>query len=509
MRSKIGKEQVPPRRNVFILIIIGVYLFLSLLMFDPKLFTGGDNAVYVILAESISRGKGYKDLYLPDPQPHTQYPFGFPLLLAPFVLIFGVNVILLKFVVLLSGVGALYFMIKICESLFKNKLYLLIASYVSLPIMITYNHWILSEMPFACFSLAAVYLLMKAERSAEHFYYFAFLCSIFAVFIRTAGIALIIGIVLWLVLSKRYKQLVIFLVLFLLLFIPWQMRTAGIEKGGGYIEQLLAKNPYQMELGSISVMDFIRRIWENFTYYAFKILPSTLMPFVKADVILGMTGLLFAVLAIIGFITRIKRCTVFEMYFIFAIIILLAWPKVWSSDRFLLPVLPIFVIYIYGGLFWIEAKLKARYLVEVVAGVIIFFNILGIATIVRQNVAWNVEYIEGDRYAGYSLDWRRYFELVEWARIHVPTDKVIMARKPEFVYLLSRHKSFIYPFTTDREQVREAIKKCDYIILDNFYWTATSSNYLLPVLRETPEKYRIMKKTAGPEFYLLRVATDS
>jgi hypothetical protein len=287
------------------------------------------------------------------------------------------------------------------------------------------------------------------------------------------------------------------------------MRNAGIERGGGYVEQLLARNPYQMELGRINVLDFIRRIADNFLYYAFRVLPSILLPVLRAEILLTIIGAIFTILTFIGFITRINRRSVFEMYFVFAIIVLLAWPYVWASDRFLLPVFPIFVIYIYCGVLWVKDKINFRRLVPAFAGIIILLNIIAIRPLVQQTVKWNAAYLKGDRYAGYGLDWRRYFEIVEWTRAHIPHGNLIMARKPEFVYLLAGHKSIIYPFTTDHAPIREAIKKCDYIILDNFFWTATSAFYLFPVIEETPEKYSILKKTGSPEFYLLKIEMDS
>jgi hypothetical protein len=478
-------------------------------MFDPKLFTGGDNAVYVILAQSICSGKGYKDLYLPGEPPHSQYPFGFPLMLAPFVLIFGANIIILKLVVLLTGLGALYFMVKICDELFKDKLYFLIASYVSIPIMITYNHWILTEMPFVFLSLAAVYLLMKSDSDRQVYGYLAFLCSIYAFLIRTAGIALIIGIILWLLLKKRYRQLVIFVLLFLVAFIPWQIRTAGAERGGGYVEQLLAKNPYQMELGRIDALGFLIRIWDNILYYAFTVLPSSLLPVLRAEMLRIIAGALFTILIIIGFVTRIKRYAVFDVYFVFAVIVLLAWPKVWSSERFLMTIIPILIIYIYSALSWVSSKINLKFIVETFAGLIICLNIYGIVPVVRLATTYNAAYLKGDRLAGYNLDWRRYFELIDWVRRKTPSGSVIMARKPEFVYILSGRKSFIYPFTSDHEQIRQSLSGCDYIILDNFTWTVTTLYYLFPVLEEEPEKYIIVKRTESPEFYLLKVVTDS
>ncbi|KPK63554.1 hypothetical protein AMJ83_06510 [candidate division WOR_3 bacterium SM23_42] len=509
MSRKKVKKHSKETKNRFLLLFVGIFLLLSLLLFDPKLFTGGDNAVYAILARSIARGKGYKDLYLPDEQPHTQYPFGFPLLLAPLVLIFGTNVLMLKCLVLLTGVAAFYFMCKICESLFRGKSYIILSMFISIPIFAIYNHWILSEMPFLFFSLGAVYLLMKTSAGRGHFYYLAFMFAIFAFFIRAAGISLILGITVWLLVKGRYKQLAIFIILFLIIFVPWQIRNAGITTSGGYLDQLLAKNPYQMEAGRITLLGLMTRVWDNLVLYAFTILPVSLMPFLKQGSVAVMVGLLFVALTGIGFFWRAKNLTVFEFYFTFGVLVLLGWPKVWSSDRFLLPILPIFLIYAYFGLSWLKEKINFKYMIEVFAGIFVLFNILEILPMVRQAIQDNTAYLKGDLHAGYTADWQRYFELIAWMQHNIPKDRIIMARKPEFVYLLSGHKSFRYPFTTNQEEVARAIARCDFVVLDNFYWTGTSRRYLFPVLQKTPEAYEIVKQTRRPEFYLLRVKGKS
>ncbi|HSG81565.1 MAG TPA: hypothetical protein VLC48_04910, partial [Gemmatimonadota bacterium] len=60
---------------------IAVHVFLAALLFDPKPFIGGDNAGYMILAESLESGQGYRDLYLPGSPRHVTYPPGYPVLL--------------------------------------------------------------------------------------------------------------------------------------------------------------------------------------------------------------------------------------------------------------------------------------------------------------------------------------------------------------------------------------------------------------------------------------------
>ncbi|MCK4815190.1 hypothetical protein KA005_05425, partial [bacterium] len=94
-------------RHVLIGMLL-VNLIFSLALFEPKPHTGGDNASYILLAESILRsGDGYSQGYRPvAPEPHTQYPFGYPLLLSPLSALFGRNILDFKFLSLAMILGS-------------------------------------------------------------------------------------------------------------------------------------------------------------------------------------------------------------------------------------------------------------------------------------------------------------------------------------------------------------------------------------------------------------------
>lgn len=62
--------------------LVGVHVVLGLLLYEPVLFTGGDNAGYMILGDAVRSGAGYRDLYRPEAPLHTKYPPGYPALLA-------------------------------------------------------------------------------------------------------------------------------------------------------------------------------------------------------------------------------------------------------------------------------------------------------------------------------------------------------------------------------------------------------------------------------------------
>ena len=61
--------------------LVVAHVILATLLFDPKPFVGGDNAGYLILAESLETGQGYRDIYLPDAPLHAKYPPFYPVLL--------------------------------------------------------------------------------------------------------------------------------------------------------------------------------------------------------------------------------------------------------------------------------------------------------------------------------------------------------------------------------------------------------------------------------------------
>ena len=262
--------------SVYISLLLNIIL--CLLLFDPKPHTGGDNASYIFLAESIlDISSPYADNISPgEVKPHTQYPFGYPLTLAPVVAFFGRNVVALKVVSLL--------MISLCvilsSLLFKDKMSLLFASLFTFaiavnPTFVEYGHWILSEATFAASAILSLFLMEKFEenpgdRKRSKFFILAILAMVYTAHIKTVGLVLVIAGVFYLTVKRRWKHLSIFVLLTVMLVSPWMIRNRinYDPKAIGYDKQLLMKNPYSPELGDIGVSDFIVRIGKNIKSYS-------------------------------------------------------------------------------------------------------------------------------------------------------------------------------------------------------------------------------------------------
>ncbi len=493
------------RRNQWLLLFLGIYLVLSVLIFDVRLFTGGDNVVYMILAESIVSGRGYRDAHMLEEPLHTKYPFGFPLLLSALMLVFGTNIIAFKTFVLLTGCFSIFFAYRIYEHFFGPRANVVMPLHITIPLLLEYNHWILTEIPFLCLSLIAIYCVIKAEKGLKHMYYIAFVVVIIAFFVRTAGISLVFALLIYLLIKKKYAFFGIFLVLFLGAAVPWFLRNARIPESRTYVEQFLLRNPYWMESGRIGVRHLLIRIWNNFVSYALEDIPAALLALIRSAWVYGITGFFFLVSAIIGFVRRMRCVSVIALYCVLSTIIIFCWPEVWISARFFIPLLPFLLIYLYTGWLWVEKAVRFRNLALILVIIIVALNFAAIVMRIEPRINRNIKYLKGEKYTGYPSDWQHYFEAITWIDKNFPDSAIVMARKPEFVYFISGNKTISYPYTDDRADIQRLVERADCIILDNFKWSKRSKAFLKPVIVEMVEHLTFVYKTDKPVFYVVKV----
>ena len=139
-----------------------IYITLSVVLFSPQLFSGGDNAVYIILAQSLVSGHGYRDLHLVGEPVHRTYPPGFPLSLCPFIALFDYNLIVLKVVMVLWGLAAVLIFDKITRLLLPPPFgSLAMIAFLLTPALYTYSHSVLSDVPYMTLSLGAIYFMVR------------------------------------------------------------------------------------------------------------------------------------------------------------------------------------------------------------------------------------------------------------------------------------------------------------------------------------------------------------
>ncbi|HTW92426.1 MAG TPA: phospholipid carrier-dependent glycosyltransferase [bacterium] len=526
--SLAGRRRTADPGRFLLPALLGLYVVLSILLFDPKLGTFGDNAIYLILGKSLAGGNGYRDLYLPGAPVHTQYPPGFPVILAGITLLCGgVNVLAAKLFVVLTGIGAMFFIYRLCELTFPKRAWPIMALFASVPALVENNHWVLSEMPFLLATVAALYCLVLADQrsraTAVRLRVGACGLAVAASFIRTAGVAVVLGVLLFFLVRRRYRELVLLVLLFAAATLPWQLHNTGAGHTQPYLEQLLARQPYSLEQGRAGISDWALRVWQNLRDYAATVIPRMLFPTRDDSWYEIISGIILSLLAAIGFLRSFRkpasqtpvgqlaskapvgRVGALQSCAVFAAPLLLCWPNIWVSERLLLPFLPLVIVFLFYGLDWLGAKLGWRRFAPAFIGALVLANTVHMASLAGKAVSDNLGYLRGDRCSGYEVDWRRYFEAIDWIKAQTPADAVVMARKPEFVYLLSGRQSYCYPITTDSAKIKLSLRRCQYVLADNFQWTRTTPMLLMPVLHDNPGLWSLLFTTSPPKFYVLSV----
>jgi hypothetical protein len=336
-------------RNPILIVIIILSLVLGLDTLTRGQDWGDDFASYIMQAQSISNGTIQtfmqhnafavnKSFGYIGP---VAYPWGYPLILVPAYLLRGVHPIVLKLPVLFFFAGflvCLYFWMK---SRFTPTESLIIVSLFAFnPMLIRFLDYIVSDIPFLFFSTLTLLFLSSDKRFTMIGSIWIGLSIGFAFFIRKQGILLLPGYIAALVWDVRknkidadnIKMLVKHVFVISLTFALIWLTTALIfpGEGGSYFAQYGA---FQFQ----TVVEFIGRyavLFGSFygDHWAWQILYWVTVVFF-----------------LFGAWTTWNDEKHLHFFFVIWMLFLITWPF-WQGERFIFPLLPIYVYFVFSGM---------------------------------------------------------------------------------------------------------------------------------------------------------------
>lgn len=478
-----------------LIVLILSSLLLAILRFDSVLIGASyDDAHYIILAESLAGGEGYRLINFPRPQIERNFPPGFPLLLAPFTLAFPKNYDALKVVSLILWLASIPLIYKLFSRRLASPYLEILTALAALnPLLIGSSVTVMSESAYLFFSLLALLALDKTDEKKLVRIIFAAFIAFYTQQIRTIGIALTASLLVILLLSRRFRDFGIVSVILMLGFTlqAWfNLRNGGSVFSSGYEAQVL----------SGSVVEKLTQVWANASGYLNEVLAGSLIPIfgTRLDSTLGGLFSIFnlAILLTIltGFIAWKPKFEWMHVYFvIYTIGILAFWnPKVGSvKARFLVPILPFLYFYFLTGSNWLAHKISARFAKPSLIGTAIIISLVLLA----RNI----------------LDWRNPIRGqttdisigTGWIAENAPADAIVMVNEPVPAYPHTKRKTINFPKSGQDLENYLQNQGIDYIVIAPPLQPPRSAELeknvrenILPVMRASPEKFRIVFEDA-------------
>ena len=499
-----------------------ICLLLYMYIFDQKIDLNGDNASYYMLGKQLAQFKGFVNGYLIDATPHKQFPPGYPVMLTPFMWISDS----ISFIKSISGIfyiaGTLG-LYTILNRLRPNRnlenfgISVLIACNY---FMLKYATIMMSEEALVFVSIAAILFFINKEIQAsgwmtKDLIVLALITSL-AYHIKTLALPLFGAFVFHFLLKRQYKNIGIYCTTFILSLIPWMIRNRMVG-AQGYIDDLIAINPYQKELGTLTFNDLIARIFVNIERYFSKEIPVSFFPLKQ----MGPTdsppsfymvaGILVIAIAIFGLI----KLPNFK-WFLFAYVggtfgILMVWPEVWYGPRFMIGVLPIMLMLFYlGSTTIIDLLLKDQnknLCVALKGFAFAIFGLLLFGSFSPKTTA-NHHIIGLHKYRSqpYPAAYKNFFELGKWSSKNLPEDQVVASRKAVMYYLYSDKSTIRYPYESDPDKFFNTMKEkgSKYIVVDQLGYSQTQK-FVVSKIQQFPDRFRLIHKIDNPETYLFEV----
>lgn len=482
-------------KKYFLLIIITISAVLALLRFNSlQIGTSYDDAHYIILAESLASGQGYELINFPRPQAERAFPPGFPLLLTPITFLFPSNYSILKLFSLCLWLASIFLIYKFFSKRLSSPHLEILTSLVAInPLLIGTSITVMSESAYLFFSLLAFYLFdsvshafsvttpsnKKSGYKPDLQIIFISILVFYTQLIRTIGIALFISFILYLLLTRRFRELVISVSVFLIGTIIQRFITGSLISTG-----------YQSQIFNSTIIEKIGQVWSNIIGYSNEVLSGSLIPVFgsRLDSILENYGLGFIsfilniiILFIIvsGIFNTKPKLEWMHIYFIIYVFGILAFwnPTVGSvKARFLIPILPFLYFYFLQGIHCLSQRNK-----------IILATIIVLTLLARniQDITNPIMNQTTDLSIG-----------ANWVAENSPANSIVMVNEPVPAYPHVQRKTINFP-----KQGQDLIKYLDnqgidYIIISPALQSPRSldlesviENEVLPTLINSPELF--------------------
>lgn len=467
------------RLTLIFFLSLGLMLILSYALFDIRVSLTGDDAAYV------ERGKNFLDSFS---YPTFQGPL-YPIFLAAFMTVFGMNIIVLKVVSLFCLLGFQTFTFLTL----RHRVPAFLTSAVLL--LVAFNAEILyyASQTYS----EAFYMLLGAWTLWFYVTHFVDrnkvypigkqigMALILAVLLMCMGLARsvgFVGIIVILVFGfsyrKYWKDTCMIFGAFVLVYLVWSLLKWMLwGRGGadfsGQLSMLLQKEVYNANMGQEDFGGFLVRFWVNMknyiSYHFYEMLG--LRKYAREMPTSAGIALLTFLLGLIGLLASWRRNKVVYLLGLYAggflVLTFFIMQVFWNQGRLIVPVVP-YLLLLLLSFFYYFPELKWRpvlyALLPALAGLVLLTEIGRLSGKVRE--ARKIT----NKYYGLTPDWMNYVRASEWAAKELPEEAVVACRKPSISFIYGNGRRFYGVMSVPTGAAAELLEKCrqtpeEYVII--------------------------------------------
>jgi hypothetical protein len=501
-------------------VLLAIHLVVVAAVFTPAPHSGGDNAAYLSLGASLLSGAGYVELWDPAEPPHAKYPPAYPVLLA-FAMALGATTwgafkVLSGVLVVTGGALVLAWAGTRRGPVFGGVVALLTVLSAG---WIEASRWVLSEPLFLVGVFVALWGADRAglrfgipgrraeppgaeppgaseapepDATSGRWVAFAAVGAVLTLFTRTAGLPLLLALLVLLAWTRRWKALAVTAGAAALPVLLWIVRGRSAGEGA-YQDEFWLANPYDPALGTVGVAGLADRVVTNLELYLGHVLGVEWWGrFPPTEALAGVLGVLLVLVALAGWGTRIVkgRAGLAELFLPLYGGLVLLWPQVWSGDRFVLPLYPLLLFWAGEALLaagsWLAARAKRPRLAPAgaVAGAVALAIPAGFGAFDKADLAGFCRGLTTiDPYACYGETFQGFRDAAEWSAVNLPATAVVINRRPRTFFAMGGPPGRVFPFFEDAEPLLELADEVDarYLLVDE--GDGISQTYLPAIVR--------------------------
>jgi hypothetical protein len=503
----------------------------------------GDNATYLARAKAMIDGLGFRNLWMPnEPFETTLKGIGFSLLNIPFILLFGINnSVGIQLLPLLSVFGGLYFMYRFFENKMNKEFLVILMVAMALHSQVIHFASITMTESSAFFFIFLLFFLTEKYLDIEKNFSWQRILIVFGISflaffsftVREAMIVLPGTIALFLLLKKRWKESVIFILFTGIFFASYFAysshlknlnETMGLvkESADSFSQQSFIQYYIKILLDGIKTFNF-QSVLDSFLVITQKIAGDPDRADYSGNLILNVAILLVTLIPLVH--TGTKKTIGLSVIFFFSLIavIIFSWGGTFLDrtvfSRYYYPLIPFMLFYFLKGLItlsdMVSEKLKLK--PDSIIKSRFWMTSIPLLLLIIFEFSMNTKAVYNAKNP-FTPAVKDFVTACTWINKNTPTDSVIANRKSGLGYIWAGRKSIhfynpdnfsrydlfgssfdVQKFESDTIEYYKN-NKVKYVIIDAFL--PDGYNRIVPVMQKNPKKFiLIYRVSSSPQVY--------